>query len=100
MTEPEYPKVSTDFIRDRLTAALAPERLEIRDESHKHAGHAGARAGGHYRLVIVAQAFEGRSPVQRHRLVYQAVDDKMQQGIHALSIQALTPTEDKGTGAD
>ena len=81
-------------LRSRLQAALAPEELEIIDETAKHAGHAGAASGGgHYLLHIVADAFEGKSPIQRHRLVFDAVGDMMHTDIHALSIQAKTPGE-------
>jgi BolA protein len=77
----------------RLRQALAPERLQIIDDSAAHAGHPGAREGGHFRVVIVARAFTGKSLLQRHRLVYDAVRDLMQSHIHALSIRALTPEE-------
>jgi len=82
-------------IRERLEAALAPEHIDIVDESHKHAGHAGAResGGGHFNVTIVAAGFRERSPIQRHRMVYAAVEDLMPQEIHALSIRALTPEE-------
>jgi len=83
-----------DAIRERLTAAFAPQRLEIVDESHKHAGHAGARDGrGHFAVFIVSRAFAGLSPIQRHRAVYQALGEMMQTDIHALSIQASSPDE-------
>jgi BolA protein len=78
----------------RRLAVLAPSETEIIDESHLHAGHAGARSGrGHYALRIRSQAFEGKSPIQRHRLVYEALGDMMQTDIHALSIKALAPSE-------
>jgi BolA protein len=81
-------------IRARLSEALAPETLEIEDESHLHAGHAGARDGrGHFRVLIVAQAFEGTNRVQRHRLVFDALGEMMQTDIHALAIQAYHPDE-------
>ena len=85
-------------IRARLTEALAPERLEIEDESARHAGHAGARPEGesHFRLVVVAAAFEGKGRVERPRLVFSALDDLMRTDIHALSIRALTPAEAAG----
>ena len=85
-------------IRARLTEALAPERLEIEDESARHAGHAGARPEGesHFRLVVVAAAFEGKGRVERQRLVFSALDDLMRTDIHALSIRALTPAEAAG----
>jgi BolA protein len=80
-------------MRQRL-AALAPIELEIIDESHLHAGHAGARSGrGHYVLRIRAAAFSGKTPLQRHRLVYEALGDMLQTDIHALSIKALAPGE-------
>jgi len=80
-------------IRARL-AALSPIELEIQDDSALHAGHAGARdGGGHYRLYIVSAAFEGRSTVARHRLVYEAVGDMMKKEIHALAIRAVSASE-------
>lgn len=83
-----------DRIRARLTQALQPESLDIIDESAKHAGHMGAASGGgHYILRIVAAAFQDKSPIQRHRLVYEALGDLMQHDIHALSIQASPPGE-------
>ena len=80
-------------IRERL-AALDPETLEIRDDSHKHVGHEGAKGGGgHYRLVIVSRRFSG-VPVQvRHRMVYDALGPMMQRDIHALAIVARAPDE-------
>jgi BolA protein len=87
-----------ELLRTRLTEALAPVELEIVDESARHAGHAGAAGGaGHYLLHIVSTAFEGKNPVQRHRLVFEAVGDLMQSEIHALSIQARTPEEFQAT---
>lgn len=81
-------------IRRRLTAALAPVALDIEDESHRHAGHAGARDGrGHFRVRIVSAAFEGQSALGRHRAVYAALGDLMQTDIHALAIDARTPEE-------
>lgn len=79
-------------LRRRL-AALEPLSLEIEDESHRHAGHAGARQGGHYKVSIVSRAFAGQNTVARHRLVHAAVGDLMQDGIHALSIRAAAPEE-------
>ncbi|MEZ5444257.1 MAG: BolA family protein [Gammaproteobacteria bacterium] len=68
--------------------------MDIVDESHLHAGHAGARSGrGHYRLRIVSRQFEGLLPLARHRAVYEALGEMMQTDIHALSIEALTPEE-------
>lgn len=82
-------------IRERLQAALAPEHIDIVDESHKHAGHAGAResGGGHFNVTVVTESFRNQSPIQRHRLIYAAVEDLMPHEIHALSIRALTPEE-------
>ena len=83
-----------EMIRRRLNDALAPRSVEIEDDSHKHAGHAGARGGGgHFNVRIVSEAFAGKSPIQRHRLVYDALGDAMQSEIHALSIKAFTPDE-------
>lgn len=82
-----------DMIRERLTRSFAPETLEIIDESHKHAGHASAGGAGHFVVEIVAEAFAGKNLIQRHRLVYNAVDDIMHSEIHALSIKASTPAE-------
>jgi len=79
-------------IRQRLQA-LAPSTINIEDESAQHAGHAGAKDGGHYRLVIVSDRFQGLNAVARHRLIYQSLGDLMQQGIHALAISAFTPEE-------
>lgn len=81
-------------IEEHLHAALPLEHLEVEDESHLHAGHPGARDGrGHFRVLVVSEAFDDRSPLQRHRLIYDAVGDLMQTDIHALSIQAVTPVE-------
>ena len=79
-------------LRARLETRFAPLELEIEDQSHRHAGHAGAAGGlGHYRIRIVAEAFRGLAPLLRHRRVYEAVGDLMQTDIHALSIEALAP---------
>lgn len=74
-------------------AVLQPTRLEVIDDSARHAGHAGARAGGHYRLLIVSPAFAGLTTLQRHRRVFDVLADLMRSRIHALSITALTPDE-------
>jgi BolA protein len=81
------------FIEARLAAALAAQSIAVRDDSAQHAGHAGAAAGGHYTVTIVADAFAGKPRVARHRLVYDALADAMQRGIHALAITAYTPEE-------
>ena len=77
-----------EAVRGRLVAALAPTELEIRDDSAAHAGHAGARSGGHLAVRIVAGAFNGRRLLERHRLVYTALAELLQSGIHALQIDA------------
>ena len=83
-----------EMIRERLTNNLHPTELDIVDESARHAGHAGAASGGgHFIVNIVATAFNDKTLIQRHRLVYDAVDDIMHREIHALSIQAKTPEE-------
>lgn len=74
-------------------AGLAPLSLDIEDESHRHAGHAGARDGGHFRVTIVAAVFSGKGMLARHRLVYDAAGDLMRGRIHALSIHACAPEE-------
>ncbi len=82
-----------DEIRQRL-AELSPVELELADESHRHAGHAGARSGGgHFELRIVSSCFSGKPTLARHRMIYSALGDLMQTQIHALSISALTPEE-------
>ncbi len=81
-------------IRRLLGAALEPQSLEISDDSHMHAGHPGARDGrGHFSVTIVSNVFEGKRPLARHRLVYNALGTLMQTDIHALAIEALTPDE-------
>jgi BolA protein len=83
-----------ELIRTRLNAALTPVALDIEDESHRHAGHAGARDGrGHFRVSIVSAAFTGQSALARHRAIYAALGDLMQSDIHALAIDARTPEE-------
>ena len=80
------------LLRERL-ASLAPSRLELADDSHRHAGHAGAREGGHYRLLIVSDAFAGRNTLARHRLVLDLLGPLADLRIHALGIRTLTPDE-------
>lgn len=86
--------MTAQLIRQLLTEALHPDKLEIIDNSAFHAGHAGNRGGGHYHVTIVSPLFEGKSLVQRHQLVYRALGDLMKQQIHALGINALTPSEE------
>lgn len=83
---------TVELLRQRLQS-LNPLSVVIEDESHRHAGHAGAREGGHYELLIIAEAFAGKNTVARHRLIYDAVGDLMRRGIHALSIRAFAPGE-------
>ena len=87
-------------MRERL-AALRPARLDLRDESGQHAGHAGSRpsGGSHWQLTIVSEAFRGQSPVARHRMVYEALGDLMKRDIHALRIEAFTPEQSSSLGA-
>ena len=96
-TEADLPRLNpqrVERIRALLTEALAPQSLDVADDSHKHAGHAGARGGqGHFGVNIVSSAFAGKLPLARHRLVYAALGDMMQTDIHALSIRARTPGE-------
>lgn len=85
-------------MRAALEAALSPLSLQIDDESHLHAGHAGARSGrGHYRVEIVSTRFAGLAPLARHRAVYDALGELMSTDIHALSIRAQTPDEAETT---
>jgi len=87
-----------ELIRQRLSR-LEPETLEVFDDSHEHAGHAGAKdGGGHFQLVIVSREFAGKAAVARHRLVYDALSDLIPRQIHALAIRAYAP-EELGTSA-
>ena len=86
----DAPEVIVSRIREHLSA----ESVEIEDQSHLHAGHAGASGGGgHYEVTIVASCFKGLNTLARHRLVYEAVGDLMKKEIHALSIQAYSAEE-------
>jgi BolA family transcriptional regulator, general stress-responsive regulator len=77
-----------------LLAVLQPSKIDIVDDSHKHAGHEGARSGGgHYTLYIVSDGFVGKSTLARHRMIYSALGEMMKRDIHALNIQAYTPQE-------
>ncbi len=83
----------TTEIRAAIERELAPTSIEIFDDSARHAGHAGAREGGHFRVTLVSAAFKGRPQLERHRLVYAAVAPLMGRGIHALNIVARKPEE-------
>jgi BolA family transcriptional regulator, general stress-responsive regulator len=80
-----------ELIRARLETTLQPTHLDIRDDSHLHVGHAGAREGGHYHVTIAAEAFRSIAPLARHRQVYAALDELLAGSIHALSIDAQLP---------
>ncbi len=80
-------------IREALEHELSPMEIDIKDDSARHAGHAGAREGGHFRVRLVAEAFRGKSRIERHRLVFAAVAPLMGRDIHALNIDARTPEE-------
>jgi BolA family transcriptional regulator, general stress-responsive regulator len=84
-----------DAMLAKLTRALAPLSLDVVDESHQHAGHAGHREGGetHFRVYIVSEAFRGKSRLERHRMVNEVLAAELKGGIHALAIQASAPGE-------
>jgi BolA protein len=87
--------MTSETIKQLLTESLKPALVEIMDNSAAHAGHAGAKSGGgHYHVTIIAEAFEGKTLVQRHQLIYKALGDMMKQQIHALGINALSPSEE------
>ena len=86
--------MTADEIETRLRAALAPTQLEVQDDSHLHAGHAGAREGRHYTVRVTSPRFAGLSRVARHRLVYDSLGPLGAQGVHALAIVAQAPDED------
>jgi BolA family transcriptional regulator, general stress-responsive regulator len=95
MTTRNDKMTTRDVIAEKLTQAFSPERLEVIDESHLHAGHAGARPGGetHFRVRIVSQAFRGKSRIDRHRMVNATLVRELQGGVHALAIRAAAPGE-------
>jgi BolA protein len=82
-----------DVITEKLTKAFTPERVQVVDESHLHAGHAGHRPGGetHFRVYIVAEAFRGKSRLERHRMINDTLIGELQGGVHALAIHASAP---------
>ena len=84
-----------DAILENLARAFAPARLDVVDESHQHAGHAGHREGGetHFRVYIVSEAFRGKSRVERHRMVNETLATELKGGVHALAIHASAPGE-------
>jgi BolA family transcriptional regulator, general stress-responsive regulator len=84
-----------DIIATKLRAAFAPESVRVEDESHLHEGHAGHRPGGetHFRLYIVAEAFRGKSRVERHRMINTALATELKARVHALAIHAAAPGE-------
>jgi BolA protein len=84
-----------DRIQAKLEAGLDPVRLDIEDESHLHAGHAGARAGGetHYRINVTSPRFSGMGRIARHRMVYALLADEIAQGVHALALHTQAPEE-------
>ena len=86
---------TADIITDKLTKAFAPESLQVVDESHLHEGHAGHRPGGqtHFRLHIVAAAFQGKSRLERHRMVNAVLAAELAGSVHALAIHAAAPEE-------
>jgi len=91
----DTPSTRADRIEAALRAAFAPLRLEVVDESHRHAGHAGARAGGqtHYAVLLVSDSFAGQPRVARHRLVNAALAGEFDTGLHALTLTLRTPGE-------
>ena len=87
-------KKRAEMVRICLYQTLGADFVEVDDQSHLHAGHSGAAAGGsHFEVVVISKAFEGLATLARHRLVYEAMGDAMKQAIHALSIKAYAPGE-------
>lgn len=84
-----------DIIKQKLTEELSPIILDITDDSAKHAGHAGSRPEGesHFSVLVVSKTFEGKSKVERQRIIYKVLSEEMQQHIHALALQTLAPNE-------
>jgi len=84
-----------DLIRAKLGEAFAPVSFDVIDESDRHVGHAGHRPGGetHFRIHIVSEAFRGKSRLERHRMIYDALADELKGGVHALAIEATAPSE-------
>ncbi|MDE2371266.1 MAG: BolA family transcriptional regulator [Burkholderiales bacterium] len=86
--------MSAAAIESRLRAALAPSAIEVADDSHLHAGHAGAREGGHYTVTLRSDRFTGLSRLQRHRLVYDSLGPLAALGVHALAVRAYAADEE------
>jgi BolA protein len=86
---------TVDLLTQKLTAAFTPQSLNVVDESHQHEGHAGARPGGqtHFRVYIVSASFKGKTRIERHRMINQALADDLAAGVHALAIHAAAPGE-------
>jgi BolA family transcriptional regulator, general stress-responsive regulator len=86
---------TAEIIERKLTETFSPQSLRVEDESHRHEGHAGHRPGGetHFRVYIVSQAFQGKSRLDRHRLINAALASELQAGVHALAIHAAAPGE-------
>lgn len=90
-----------DRIRAYLQAEFAPDELEVKDDSHLHEGHAGAKEGkGHFRVRIVSDRFSNTRPIDRHRMVFQALGDMMDTDIHALSVAASAPGSSSNSSSD
>ncbi len=86
---------TADIITDKLNSTFSPQSLKVEDESHMHAGHSGHRPEGqtHYRVYIVSQAFQGKSRIDRHRMINAALATELAGGVHALAIHAAAPGE-------
>jgi len=86
---------TADHITEKLTEAFTPESLRVVDESHQHAGHSGHRPGGetHFRIYIVARAFQGKTRIERHRMINAVLTAELSGGVHALAIHAAAPGE-------
>lgn len=88
------PNMRKGEISRRLNEAFKPETLGVEDESYLHEGHEGAKDGrGHFRVLIIAEVFEGKSMIERHRMIYRELDEMMRLDIHALAIDAWSPSE-------
>ena len=89
------PMATRDVITEKLSTAFTPQSVEVVDESHQHAGHAGHREGGetHFRVYIVAEAFRGKSRLERHRMINATLSSELAGGVHALAIHASAPGE-------